>query len=196
MMGARIVIIQGHPDCGGQHLCHALADAYAEGARDAGHTVDRVEPGRLAFPLLRTAGEWHDGRVPPVLVPAQEAIRRASHLVLIYPMWLGEMPALLKGFLEQVARPGFALAVGSRNPLRAGLLGGRSARVVITMGMPAPVYRWFYRAHSLKSLQRNILGFAGIKPVRATLVGGVASMSPPRVERLCAQLRRLGAAAR
>jgi hypothetical protein len=27
------------------------------------------------------------------------------------------------------------------------------------MGMPAAVYRWFYRAHSLKSLERNILGF-------------------------------------
>lgn len=196
MMGARILILQGHPDCGGQHLCHALARAYADGARTAGHAVEEIAPGALDFPLLRSADEWQAGTVPPALAPSQEAIMRASHLLLVYPLWLGEMPALFKGFLEQVARPGFAIAADSRNPLRAGLLRGRSARVVVTMGMPAPVYRWFYGAHSLKSLQRNILGFSGIAPVRSTLVGGAGALAPGRVDRWCERLRRLGAAAR
>jgi putative NADPH-quinone reductase len=114
----------------------------------------------------------------------------------VYPLWLGEMPALLKGFLEQVARPGFAIAAESRNPLKAGLLGGRSARVIVTMGMPAVLYRWFYRAHSLKALQRNILGFAGIKPVRTSVVGGAGALTLQQVERWCEHLRQLGAAAR
>lgn len=192
----RILVIQGHPDCSGRHLCHALAEAYADGARRAGHEVETIVPGQIAFPLLRSAYEWQQQPVPAALAPAQEAIRRASHLLIVYPMWLGEMPALLKGFLEQVARPGFALAKDSGNPLRAGLLGGRSARVVVTMGMPALVYRWFYRAHSLKSLERNILGFAGIRPVRATLVGGAGAMPPQRALRWCARLHSLGAAAR
>ena len=30
-MPKRIAIIQGHPDPGGGHLCHTLADGYAEG---------------------------------------------------------------------------------------------------------------------------------------------------------------------
>jgi putative NADPH-quinone reductase len=195
-MAARILIIQGHPDCGSRHLCHALAQAYADGARGAGHTVETVEPGLIDFPLLRSAEEWQHGGVPATLVPSQHAIRRATHLVLVYPLWLGEMPALLKGYLEQVARPGFAIATERRNPLRAGLLGGRSARVIVTMGMPAALYRWFYRAHSLKALQRNILGFAGIKPVRTSVVGGAGSLTPQQVERWCGHLRQLGAAAR
>ena len=32
----------------------------------------------------------------------------AQHLVLMFPLWLGDMPALMKAFLEQVARPGLA----------------------------------------------------------------------------------------
>jgi hypothetical protein len=40
-----------------------------------------------------------------------------------------------------------------------------------TMGGPAFFYHWFYRAHSLKSLKRNILSFAGIKPIKTTLIG-------------------------
>lgn len=55
----------------------------------------------------------------------------------------------------------------------APLLKGRSARLIVTMGMPAFFYRLYYRAHSLKSLKRNILEFCGIAPVRASLVGTV-----------------------
>lgn len=195
-MAARVLIIQGHPDDQATHLCHLLARAYEEGACAAGHEVATIAPARIDFPLLRSADAWQHGAVPPTLAPAQQAIARATHLVLVYPLWLGEMPALVKAFLEQVARPGFAIAADSRNPLRSGLLGGRSARVVVTMGMPALAYRWLYRAHSLQSLRRNILGFAGIRPVRATLVGGAAALSQGEVDRWCARLRKLGAAAR
>ena len=79
------------------------------------------------------------------------------------------MPALLKGFLEQVARPGFAFGKDAANPFEA-TLKGRSAQVVVTMGMPAFVYRWYFRAHSLKSLERNVLGFADMSPVRQRTV--------------------------
>ena len=195
-MDRHILVVQSHPDCGTRHLCHALAQAYVDGARGAGHAVETVEPARLDFPLLHSAREWQQGPVPETLLPAQQALARASHLVLVYPLWLGDMPALLKGFLEQVARPGFAIAADSRNPLRAGLLRGRSARVIVTMGMPAPLYRWFYRAHSLKSLQRNLRGFTGIGPVRSTLVGGAGALPPQLVEAWCARLRRLGAGGR
>uniref|UniRef100_UPI0031377E53 NAD(P)H-dependent oxidoreductase n=1 Tax=Ferrovibrio terrae TaxID=2594003 RepID=UPI0031377E53 len=54
-------------------------------------------------------------------------------------------------------------------------LTGRSARVVMTMGMPAFVYRWFYGAHALRLLKRNILGFVGIAPVADTIYGSVGT---------------------
>lgn len=195
MMGRRILIIQGHPDRSREHLCHLLADAYADGARAAGHSVDTIEPAQLAFPLLSDPVQWQDGPAPEALLPAQEAIRQAEHIVLVYPLWLGDMPALLKGFLEQVLRPGFAIAPAPANPLHSGLLAGRSARVIVTMGMPAPVYRWFFGAHGVQLLRRNILQFAGLKPVRATVVGMAGSMPPERVGRWCARLGRLGAKA-
>ena len=62
------------------------------------------------------------------------------------------------------------------------------------MGMPALVYRWVYGAHSVKLMRRNILGFAGIAPVRATIVGNAWNMPAEQVERWCERLRRLGAA--
>lgn len=195
-MPQHILIIQGHPDSSQPHLCHALADAYTQGAEAAGHSVTVVTPARLALPLLSSAAQWQHGPVPAGVQTVQQEITRAGHLALFFPLWLGEMPAMLKGFLEQVARPGFAIDPAARHPFDAGLLSGRSARVVISMGMPATVYRVFYGAHSLKCLRRNILGYVGIAPVRATLVGGVAQIDSKRMTRLQARLRRLGAAAR
>jgi putative NADPH-quinone reductase len=104
-----------------------------------------------------------------------------------------EMPAVLKAFLEQVARPGFALDSKAKNPLHAGLLSGRSARVVVTMGMPALFYRWYFCAHSLKSLERNILNFVGIAPVRKTLVGGAGKMDAATVAAWRQRMQVLGA---
>jgi putative NADPH-quinone reductase len=194
-MTASILIVQGHPDCSSRHLCHVLADAYADGALAAGHGVERLEPARLRLPLLDSPEDWQHGAPTSQVAAAQDAIRKARHLVFFYPLWLGDMPAMLKGFLEQVARPGFAIDPSRRNPLRAGLLRGRSARLVVSMGMPAPLYRWFYGAYSVRLMRRNILGFAGIAPVRATLVGGAGGLTPAQVERWRERLWRLGASA-
>jgi putative NADPH-quinone reductase len=195
MAPQRIVLIQGHPDASASHLCHALAQAYAEGAEAAGHEVRHVDVATIDFPLLRSQHEWELGLLPAALKPAQADIGWAQHIVLFFPLWLGDMPAVLKGFLEQVARPGFAFTTEGNNPFGRKGLTGRSARVVVTMGMPAMVYRWYFRAHSVKSLERNILGFVGISPVHETLVGGVDQLGDDGVAKWKARLQALGAKA-
>lgn len=177
-MGKHILIIQSHPDVSKAHFCHALAESYAKSAKAAGHEVRMIDVARLRFPLLRSQDEWTAGPLPDDLAPVQDDIRWAQHLVFFYPLWLGSMPAVLKGFLEQVARPGFAIGKSEGKGLPKKLLAGRSARVVITMGMPAFAYRWFFFAHSLRALKRNILGVVGISPVRDSVVGSVEAIGP------------------
>ena len=191
----RIVLIQGHPDATAPHLCHALAQAYADGATAAGHEVRQIDIATIDFPWLRSQHEWELGLLPASLKPAQADIGWAQHIVLFFPLWLGDMPALLKGFLEQVARPGFAFTAEGSNPFGHKGLTGRSARVVVTMGMPALVYRWYFRAHSVKSLERNILGFVGIAPVNETLVGSVEQLAPEGVAKWKRRMHALGAKA-
>jgi putative NADPH-quinone reductase len=186
---SKILIIDGHPDRDPAHFVHALADAYAEGAGD-GHEVRRIALAGLDFPLIRNQREWMDTVPPPAIAAAQRDILWAEHLVFLYPLWLGDVPALLKGFLEQVARPGFAIGQG-KGGMPNGLLKGRSARVIVTMGMPALFYEIVYRAHSLKSLERNILKFAGISPVAHTIVGGVEVGAEHRAKWL-ERVRKLG----
>ena len=188
----RITIIQGHPDAAGGHFCHALAQAYSRGASAAGHEVREIDIARLDIPVLRSKGEWESPDYPRAIRGAQTDLEWASHLVIVYPLWLGSMPALLKAFLEQALRPGFAIASAEGAAIWDKLLAGRSARIVVTMGMPALVYRWYFRAHSLKSLERNILGFVGIKPVKETLIGAVETCGGAQRRKWLEKLAALG----
>jgi putative NADPH-quinone reductase len=188
----RITIIQGHPDAQIRHFGHALADEYAKGAEDGGHETKRIEVARLDFPLLRTKEEFEKGAVPDSIRQAQDAVSWADHLVILYPLWLGTMPALLKAFFEQVFRPGFAFTPAEPGRMPTKRLTGKSARIVVTMGMPAFFYKWFFRAHSLKSLERNILGFAGIGPIKASLIGMVEGMNEKQRAGWLDTMRALG----
>ena len=192
-MSKRILILQGHPDVSQPHLCHALASSYSAGAEGAGHTVRHVNVAELDFPLLRTQKNFETGTVPVNLKTSQDDLLWAEHVVVFFPLWLGDMPAMLKGFFEQLLRPSF---VGEyANYFDKKILSGRSARVVATMGMPAAIYRWYFRAHSVKSLERSLLGTVGIAPVNETLIGNAGNMKPAEATKWLRKLERLGAAA-
>lgn len=190
-MSRRIVVIQGHPDRAGGHLCHALADAYADNALRGGHSVERIEIAAIEFPVLRSQAEYETGEVPPALAAAAAAIATAEHIVLVFPLWLGTMPALVKAFLEQVMRPGIAFEY-RKTLIPEMKLAGRSARVIVTMAMPAFVYRWYYRAHGIRVLARNIFNFVGIKPVRTSFFGAIQGPIRGVAERAIEAVGRLG----
>lgn len=187
-----IAIIQGHPDPDEQRFCRALANAYADGARSEGHQIKMIDIARIEFPILRTQHEFEQGAISESIRQTQDIIQWADHLVIIYPLWLGSMPAYLKAFLEQVFRPGFAAVKSAKGKPWKKCLSGRSARIVVTMGMPAFVYRFIYLAHSLKSLERNILGFCGIGPTKDTLIGMVEAIGDDKRRKWLRRLEKLG----
>jgi putative NADPH-quinone reductase len=172
-----ILIVDGHPDADRARFVHALADVYAKGAAAGGHAVRRLDISALDLQSLHSNDEFLKGTPSPLIRKCQDDITWASHIVFLFPLWLGDMPGLLKIFLEQVARPGFAFSAAKGKGLPRKLLRGKSARIIVTMGMPAFFYRWYYRAHSVKNLERNILAFCGIAPVHATLIGMVEGMA-------------------
>lgn len=188
-----ILVVLGHPDPKGPHLCHAIADAYQASAQDAGHIVERINIANEDIPYLTSATDWESGDLPAAAVSGQAAIHRADHIVLIYPLWMGDIPAKLKSWIEQVMRPNFAFeTVGSR---KRPALKGKSARVIVMMGMPALFYRWYFFAHSLRCLTRNILKFAGINPVRWSVFGSVEDPTGKAQANYLAKAAQLGRAA-
>jgi len=187
-----IAIIQGHPDPSGGHLCHALADAYAEAAEAAGHRVLRVDVAGIDLSILERREDHPGHKLPQELRSAEEAFLEADHLVFVFPLWLGLPPARLKAFFEQLFRPGLFYVYRPRGFPKP-LLKGRSARLVVTMRTPIPVYRYYFGAPGLKAVKRHILHLVGIRPIRESLFGDVEKATPSRVDVWLAKMRELGA---
>ncbi|HYD27684.1 NAD(P)H-dependent oxidoreductase [Brevundimonas sp.] len=191
-MARRILVLDGHPDPDPGRYCHALAAAYAQGGAGAGHLVHRVNLSGMDFPMLTTRQDWDAGTPCPAVLALQEELLWAEHVVIIYPLWLGAMPARLKALFEQVLRPAFAFGGRAVAP-GSGRLKGRSVRIIVTMGMPALIYRTVFFSHSLKALKTGILALVGFGPTRETVLGGIESRRDR--DRLLKRIREMGARA-
>jgi NAD(P)H dehydrogenase (quinone) len=185
---ARIVVIVGHARTA--TYCEALGESYVRGARTGGHEVKLFVTSKITFdPILHEGFEC----VQPLekdLSEAHDAMLAADHLVFIFPLWLGTLPAILKGFLERVLQPD--LVAPSKQQRFPKLLKGKSARVIITMGMPSVIYRWWFGAYALKMLKRNILHFLGVAPVRSLIYGNVEGVGAKGRSRWLKNVEKLG----
>ncbi|MCB1949386.1 NAD(P)H-dependent oxidoreductase [Nitrosomonas sp.] len=193
-MVRQISIIQGHPDATAQHFCHALANAYIKGAQSNGHEVRLIDVASMDFPVLRSKEDFENGTLSEPIKLAQDTIHWSNHLVIVYPLWLGTMPALLKAFFEQALRPDFAFEYSNSGRMPKKRLTGKSARIIVTMGMPALIYRWFFFAHGVKTLERNILAFCGINPIKTSLIGSIENQNEAQRLKWLDEIQRLGEA--
>lgn len=195
-MSHKILIIDGHPDPKGKHFVHELADFYRLGAKEGGHAVRMLRIGELRFPLLRNSKAYLSGKAPESIQTAQKSIAWADHIVLLYPMWLGTVPAKLKGFLEQVARPGFAFVERGPGQRPKRLLSGRTARIIVTRGMPELFEEVDRSARSIRSVAGDVLAICGIRPVRTLVMGGADTLTARERDKAQFDMRRLGLLAR
>jgi NAD(P)H dehydrogenase (quinone) len=190
---SKIMIVVGHPQR--RTFCEAIGRAYEKGALAAGHQAKLFLLSEMSFDAI-----LHDGyrKAQPLesdLRDAYEMLTLCDHLVLIFPLWCGDMPALLKGFIERILQPDLIARQDSETAMNWHIFADKSARIVMTMGMPVSIYRWWYRGHALKLLTRNILHFIGIKPVRQTLYGMLGTSKPAVRERWLREIEALGKAA-
>ncbi|MBT8140816.1 MAG: NAD(P)H-dependent oxidoreductase [Gammaproteobacteria bacterium] len=189
-----ILVIQGHPDPFARHYCHALADAFSQGARDSGHQLKTIEVAKLNFPLIHSQDEFENTSPPEDISNAQSLIRQAEHIAIFFPLWLGTMPASFKGFLEQVFRPNFGFDISDPEKMPKKLLKGKSAHIYVTMGMPAIMYKRYFGAHGMKNLEHNILAFSGIKPVEFSMIGMIENKSDKKRDKWLKKARSYGQA--
>lgn len=172
----RVLVVQGHPN--EASFCAALAARYVEASRTAGNEVRLLSVAALQFDPILRAGHGADQALEPDLVAAQQAIAWAQHLVFVYPIWWGAMPAPLKGFLDRVLLPGFAFKYRGDSPWWDRLLAGRSAQLLVTMDTPPWYYRWVFRMPGHHQMKRAILEFCGVRPVAIRSFGPIKGSKP------------------
>jgi NAD(P)H dehydrogenase (quinone) len=187
---ANIAIVVGHP--GRDSYCEALGEAYKRGAESGGHAAKLFVLGRMNFDAILREGYRREQVLEPDLVAARQALQASDHLVFVFPLWCGDMPAIMKGFIERVLQPDLLKIQAAGGKASWKIFKGKSARVILTMGMPGLIYRWYFGAHALKLLKRNILHLVGIKPVRSTIYGMIEAAGDEKRKQWLREVEALG----
>ena len=189
-MKKHILIINAHT--GKDSLCHDLAERYLLGAEKSNAAVKLVNLDELEFSPILKHGYNKRTELEPDLVNMQDEIKKADHLVFVYPNWWGTYPALLKGFIDRVFLPKFAFIYQEKSPFPKKLLKGKTARLIVTMDTPPWYYSLVYKKPGHNSMKRSILHFCGIKPVKITAIGPVKSSNDAKRKNWLDKVEKLG----
>ena len=188
-MSKRVLIILGHPST--DSFCGAIATCYFEAATQAGREVRIVQLGALNFDPVLHEGYNQIQTLEQDLLDAQADIMWAEHLVFVFPLWWGGVPALLKGFIDRTFLPGFAFKYRQGKVFPDKLLIGRTAHLLVAMDTAPWYYKWVYWMPGLHQMRKHTLAFCGIKPLTTLMFGPVLTSTTTQRQRWLQQAMTL-----
>jgi putative NADPH-quinone reductase len=175
-----ISVILSHPEP--KSFNHAIAHAACRALERLGHSVvlhDLYEEG--FDPLLPAEELASEAVLSPILKRHCEELQRADGLVIVHPNWWGQPPAMMKGWIDRVIRPGVAykfLEGDSGEGVPVGLLRAQAAVIFNTSNTP-PAREMEVFGDPLDNLWKNcILDFCGVKNVVRDTFSVVITSTP------------------
>lgn len=186
----KILIINGHPDK--ESFNFALAASYKKGAGKSDAIIREIIIRDLHFNPNLQFGYRKRTELEPDLLDAQDKLKWADHIVLLYPVWWGSVPAIMKGFLDRVLLPGFAFKKRENSLWWDKCLTGKSARIICTLDQPAWYYKWYYGRPSHNAIKKLTLHFIGVSKVRTTTIGPIRLSSKDFRAKWLKKVERLG----
>jgi NAD(P)H dehydrogenase (quinone) len=176
----RAAVILAHPDSGSFN--HALAAAAVEALKANGHEVAFHDLYRERFPAILPAREIpRDVELPRIVRRHCAEIAAAEGIVIVHPNWWGQPPAILKGWVDRVLRPGVAytFAEGDQGDGELiGLLKARAVLVLNTSNTPTERETSLY-GDPLESLwKNNMFVSCGVKEFYRRMFGVIITSTP------------------
>lgn len=164
----KILVIDGHPNK--DSLCFSLAEAYIEGAKEAGCEVKKLRLIDLDFDLILRYGYQKRMNLEPDLQSALQLLKWADHLVWVHPVWWSALPALVKSFLDRLFLPSLTYNTIPNSYRMEGLLKQKTAHIIATLDQPGWFYRLYFGAPSEKQLKSS-LKLCGVKTKQVSYFG-------------------------
>jgi len=102
-----VLVILGHPDSGSFN--HAIAEQCKQRLSENGHFVIYHDLYAERFdPLLEKEEIPKHGRINESIQQHCDDLVSSDGIIVIHPNWWGQPPAILKGWIDRVLRPGIA----------------------------------------------------------------------------------------
>lgn len=173
----KVSVILGHPKKGSFN--HAIAGRAVKTLRDNGHRVYFHDLYSENFNPVLPYGEISRDAVPDTVVEGHcREISDVDGIVIVHPNWWGQPPAILKGWVDRVIRPGVAYRFcegDSGEGVPEGLLKAGAALVFNTSNTPAQREREVF-GDPLESIWKScILGLCGVSVFYRKMYGVVVT---------------------
>lgn len=169
MSKKKILVINGHPDK--ESFNYGLFEAYKNGVERSGAELKEISIRELEFNPNLQFGYRKRTELEPDLIKAQEKLKWADHIVWVYPVWWGSVPAIMKGFLDRVLLPGFAFKKREGSIWWDKYFTGKTSRLICTMDQPSWYYRLINKSPSHSAMKKLTMNFIGVKSVKITSIG-------------------------
>jgi putative NADPH-quinone reductase len=160
-------------------LNHALAAGVRDALTDAGHEVSFHDLYAEGFdPLLPACEMPSDCELPECVATWCDEIASAQGIVIVHPNWWGQPPAILKGWVDRVIRPGVAyrfLEGDDGEGVPVGLLKARTALVLNTTNTSADRELEVFGDPLQRTWADCVFGLCGVGDVRRRVFGVVVT---------------------
>ena len=125
-------VILAHPDKASFN--HALAHVAADTLAANGYQVSFHDLYKERFPPVLPAREIARGALLPRIIRRHcDEIAQAHALVMVHPNWWGQPPAILKGWIDRILRPGVAYSFAEGDAGDGELIGLLQAHTVLVL---------------------------------------------------------------
>ncbi len=160
-----VLVILAHPNK--ESFNHAIARSAIEALQERRHSVIFHDLYDERFdPLLPHEEIPESGEVEDVIRRHCDELKEAEGLIFIHPNWWGQPPAILKGWMDRVIRPGVAYRFEEGDGgegVPCGLLSGKKAIVFNTSNTPDEREREVFGDPLERIWKRCIFGLCGIR---------------------------------
>lgn len=183
----KVLLVFCHPRR--NSLTGAAADAFADGAIEAGHEIEWVDLyGEKFDPVLMPEDEpdWthSEKRYSDTVHQEMKRVDRNDAIVMVFPIWWWSMPAMLKGWVDRVWNLGWAYG-DKQLKHQYGLMIGLGANDITGFE------KHEYRKSMEVQMPYGIMSYCGIPDNRMVILPE-AGADPEVTKRQLAQTKQLG----
>lgn len=177
-----VLIVYTHPNQ--TSFNYAILQHVQRGLREAGHNIEVIDLYQENFdPVLRFDSERkrRDLYLDPETEKYRKLIKKANHIIFIYPIWWYSLPAILKGFIDRVFVLDFAYTYEGNIP--KGLLKNKTAWLIYTIDSP----KWYISIFRFNiewiTMKKAILKFCGFGKVERLMFSSLKKSDEQKREK-------------
>jgi putative NADPH-quinone reductase len=187
----KVSVILAHPQKGSFN--HAITETIVDALRKNSHEVKYHDLYEEKFdPILPGEEIPKSAPLSPVIQQHCEEIAEAQGIVIIHPNWWGQPPAVLKGWVDRIMRPGTSyefLEGDGGEGVPVGLLKAKVALIFNTSNTPADRERSLFGDPLERIWKDCIFGLCGVTNVQRRMFGVVVTSTVQQREEWLEEVR-------